>query len=109
MLGLELGIKPILGDQRMLHPGKRLWARTILWIIILVFAIMVPFGLALETLLHALPNQAPFQFLAHVAAALIVLAAYYLLVRLGEGRDPTELALTSAPIGILAGDRKSVV
>ena len=103
MLGLELGIKPVLGDQRMLHPGKWLWARTILWIIILVFAIMIPFGLALETLLHAPPNQALFQFLAHVAGALIVLTAYYLLVRLGEGRDPTELALASAPIGILVG------
>jgi len=103
MFGLDLGIKPVLGDRRMLHPGKRLWARTLCWIVILVFAIMLPFGLVLETLLRVLPNEAPFQFLAHLAGALIVLAAYYVLVQLGEGRVPTELAVASAPLGILAG------
>ncbi|GAA0265229.1 CPBP family intramembrane metalloprotease [Alteraurantiacibacter aestuarii] len=103
MFGLQFGIQPVLGNQRILRPGRWLWARALVWIVILIFAVMIPFGLASEWLSNALPDQPGFQFLAHGAGAVIVLSCYALLVRIGEARAPSEIALASAPMGLLAG------
>lgn len=103
MLGPSLMIEPALGFQRILQEGKFLRIRTLAWILVLCFAIVLPFGLILENLSHALPKQHSWQFLAHIAGALTVLAAYYVLVLLGEKRKPSEISLSSAPFGILAG------
>ncbi len=91
---------PVLG---ILRPGKRLWLRSLGWIIVLIFAIMLAFGLGGEAISHALPSQPAFQFMAKLAGALIVLLAYTALVRLGERRWPAELAVSAAPVGILSG------
>jgi uncharacterized protein len=100
---LRWGIQPELGDHRVLRPGKWLPARAIGWALVLVFAIALAFGTGLETLAHALPQQPAPQFVAQAAGACITLGAYAALVRLGEARNPSELGLRAAPIGILAG------
>jgi len=103
MFGLAIGIQPDLGNQRVLRPGRWLWGRALIWIVILIFAVMIPFGLGSEWLLKSLPHRPGFQFLAHGAGAVIALGFYALLVKFGEGRMPSELALASAPFGVIAG------
>jgi membrane protease YdiL (CAAX protease family) len=100
---MTMGMRPELGDRRILGPGKWLPARAIGWTILLFFAIVLAFGPVSESLAHALPVQAAYQFLPLLAAAGLALAAYALLVRLGEARWPAELGLRAAPAGILAG------
>jgi membrane protease YdiL (CAAX protease family) len=57
----------------------------------------------METLAHALPRQPAYQFFAKLCGALIVLGTYTVLVRIGERRTLTELALTAAPAGLAMG------
>ena len=97
------GIRLELGDKRILRPGRWLPARSLLWMAVLIFAIMLAFGLGIETLAHALPRQPAYQFFAKLCGALIVLGTYAVLVRIGERRTPTELALTAAPAGLATG------
>ena len=103
MFTLDWGTQPVLGDQRILRPGKWLPLRSLCWMVVMIFAIVLAFGPGMEALSHSLPKQPVYQFLAKVSGALIVLGAYGVLVRLGERRLPSELALTTAPFGILAG------
>ena len=103
MFTLDWGMQPVLGDQRILRPGKWLPLRSLCWMVVMIFAIVLAFGPGMEALSHSLPKQPVYQFLAKVSGALIVLGAYGVLVRLGERRLPSELALTAAPFGILAG------
>lgn len=97
------GIQAELGCRRILHPGKWLPARVIGWTVFLIFAIVLTFGPAMEALTHALSKQAALQFLAHAIGTCIVLGAYALLVKVGEDRNPSELAPRNAPAGLLAG------
>ena len=97
------GIKPALGDHRVLRSGTWLPARAIAWGVALVFTIALAFGPGMEALAHALPQQPAFQFVAHTAGACIVLVTYAALVRVGEARNPSELDLRAAPGGILMG------
>jgi membrane protease YdiL (CAAX protease family) len=97
------GIRPELGDQRILRPGRWLPARAIGWLVALVFAIVLAFGPAMEALSHGLPSRPALQFVAHAVGAITVLAAYATLVRLGENRTPTELSVWKAPAGVFAG------
>jgi hypothetical protein len=71
--------------------------------VVMIFAIALAFGPGMEVISHSLPKQPVYQFLAKASGALIVLGTYWVLVRLGEKRVPSELALTSAPLEILAG------
>ncbi len=103
MSTLEWGIQPVLGDQRILRAGKWLPVRSLCWMVVMIFAIALAFGPAMEAISHSLPKQPLYQYLAKASGALIVLSTYWVLVRLGERRVPSELALTSAPLGILAG------
>ncbi len=57
----------------------------------------------METLLHALPKSPAYEFVARCVGAVSVLSAYFVLVRLGEGRSPTELSLVVAPREIIFG------
>jgi membrane protease YdiL (CAAX protease family) len=100
---MSLGIQPQLGYRRVLRPGKWLPARAIGWVATLIFAIVLAFGPGMEALSHALPDQPMPQFVAHLAGACIVLASYALLVRMGEARNPVELDLRAAPLGIATG------
>lgn len=97
------GFRPVLGDQRILRPGRWLPVRSLGWMVVLIFAIVLAFGPGMEALSHLLPKQPVYQFLSKVSGALIVLGAYHIFVRMGEGRQPSELALAAAPVGILAG------
>lgn len=97
------GIQPDLGVRRVLRPGKWLPARAIGWLVTLVFAIVLAFGPTMEALSDALPSTPELQFVAHATGAIIILAAYATLVRLGEHRSPTELSMRAAPLGIFAG------
>jgi membrane protease YdiL (CAAX protease family) len=99
----QWGIAPALGDRRILSADKWLWLRAVGWMVALMFAIALTFGPSMEALVHTLPDQPKFQFLAHASGAVIVLATYALLVRLGEDRNPTELSIKAAPLGLLAG------
>lgn len=103
MLTLNRGMQPDLGAQRILRPGKWLPLRSLCWMVVMIFAIVLVFGPGMEALSHALPKQPVYQFFAKVSGALIVLGAYWLLVRLGERRAPSELALKAAPIDIFIG------
>lgn len=100
---INWGIQPALGDRLILRSGKWLPARAIAWGVALVFAIALAFGPSMEALAHALPEQPAFQFLVHAAGACIVLFAYAVLVKLGEGRNPSELDPLVAPGGIVVG------
>ncbi len=97
------GIPPNLGSGRVLHAGKWLWVRAIGWIISLIFVIMLVFGLSVEALGELLPKQPAPQFVVQVTGACLVLMAYAVLVRFGEGRAPDELSLRAAPLGVLTG------
>jgi membrane protease YdiL (CAAX protease family) len=100
---MRWGMQPVLGDQRILHAGMWRPARSLGWMVVLIFAIVLAFGPGMEAISHSLPKQPAYQFLAKVSGALIALGAYCVLVRLGEHRQPSELALAAAPIGIFAG------
>ncbi|WP_419252850.1 lysostaphin resistance A-like protein [Caulobacter sp. ErkDOM-YI] len=92
-----------LGDRRALHPGGLRWLRSMGWMLALVLAVALVFGPSFEFLLHRLPKDPAWQWLGHLLGALLILATYALLVRLGEDRTPSELALKPAPLGLLAG------
>ncbi len=92
-----------LGDQGIIRPGGWRAARSLAWMVAMVFAIMLAFGPAVEALSHSMPAQPAFRFLAKAVGALIVLGTYAVLVRLGEKRWPQEIAPAAAPFGIIAG------
>ncbi|MBV8687388.1 MAG: CPBP family intramembrane metalloprotease [Alphaproteobacteria bacterium] len=106
-----------LGDRRVLAPGKWRWLRAIAWGVLLFFLLLVGAGFAglaagwvaaggHATAMLLSPQFAPGQ-VSLVAAAVASLALYVGLVRLGEDRRPSELALRPAavelPLGLLLG------
>ena len=82
-----------LGDRRVLHPGRWRWLRSLAWLVLLFFLTAAAFGLPLQAAVDRLPSG---DGAAGLAARLIACAAalgcYALAVRLGEGRQPSELA-----------------
>jgi membrane protease YdiL (CAAX protease family) len=102
-MNIGWGIPLELGSRRVLRPGKWLPARAIGWAVAMIFAIVLAFGPLLEAIAHRLPSTQGMQFAAHAVGALVVLAAYAALVKIGEGRTPAEISLRTAPGGILAG------
>lgn len=95
-----------LGGRRVLAPGKLLWLRALAWGVALFFALLVAAGLAGlavnfaaaggQVMALALSPQQPAGQLGLVAMAVVTLGAYAGLVRLGENRRPSELALRPA-------------
>jgi len=70
----------------------------------LFVAIAMSFGPAMSELRKLLPaDAAALHFLARCAGALIALGAYALLVKLGEGRSPREIAIRPALGQMLVG------
>ena len=86
-----------LGDRRVLHPGRWRWLRSLAWLVLLFFLTAAAFGLPLQAAVDRLPSG---DGAAGLAARLIACAAalgcYALAVRLGEARQPSELALRPA-------------
>ena len=93
-----------LGDQRVLRPGKVLWLRSLLWMIGFTFLLVLSFGPLGETLKSLAPAaDLPLQFAVQCLGAGIALAVYVLLVRLGEDRWPSELAIKPMLPELLTG------
>jgi uncharacterized protein len=94
----------VLGDRRVLKAGRLRWLRAVAWMVSLAFLIALSFGPAMEGIRTLLPKDDPrIGFAVNVTGALIALAAYVLLVRVGEDRLPDELAPTPAPSHLLVG------
>ena len=93
-----------LGDRRFLAPGRLRWLRACGWMIALFFLVALGSGLAMRGLQLVLPKGDPHIALAiNLAGSVLALAAYALLVRLGEDRLPDELAPAPALIQLAIG------
>lgn len=93
-----------LGGHRILREGRLRWLRALVWMVTLVFLVAIAFGPAMEGVRDSLPTKsAPLQFLTRCLGAAIALAAYAVLVRLGEGRTPREIAIKPAAVQLVMG------
>lgn len=97
------GFSPALGERRILRAGKWLPARSLGWMLFLIFAIMLAFGPTVEALSHQTSMEPPFRFLVKAIGAVIVLGSYAFLVKIGEDRSPSELDILAVPAGLFAG------
>ena len=101
---LRWGVPIALGNQRVLREGRLRWLRAIAWMVALVFIIAIAFGPTMEAVLDLLPKDDPrLVFLTRCVGAAIALSAYALLVRLGEARTPSEIAIRPAIGQLLVG------
>jgi len=92
------------GDRRVLHNGRWLWLRSLAWLVLLFFLTAAAFGLPLQAGVDLLPpERADLQFGATLIASACALVLYALAVKLGEGRQPSELALGPASKGLALG------
>lgn len=92
------------GERRILHDGRRLWLRTLAWLVLLFFLTAAAFGLPLQAGVDLLPpERTDLQFGATLLASTCALVLYAFAVRLGEGRQPSELALRPALKGLAVG------
>lgn len=88
----------------MLRDGRLRWLRATAWMVTLFVVIGMSFGPAMSGIRALLPADADvLHFLTRCAGALIALGAYALLVQLGEGRSPREIAIGPALGQTLAG------
>lgn len=98
------GVPLALGEQRVLREGRLRWLRATVWMVALFFAVATSFGPAMSAVRELLPKDAAsLHFLTRCAGAVIALGAYALLVRLGEGRSPREIAIKPALGQLLIG------
>lgn len=94
----------VLGTRRILRPGSLRWLRSLAWMLLLGFLIVLAFGPAMQAIAQHLPRGDPRSgFVGSAASALLALAAYALLVRLGEDRRADEFAPRFAIVELLAG------
>lgn len=93
-----------LGERRVLRPGRLRWLRALVWMIALFFICIAAFGTSMQIIQQIVPkSEVELRFLGHCAGVLIALGVYTLLVRLGEARLPSELALRPALRETLVG------
>ncbi|WP_206436054.1 CPBP family intramembrane glutamic endopeptidase [Altericroceibacterium xinjiangense] len=93
-----------LGRLRVLKPGRLRWLRALAWMIALFFICIATFGASMEIIQQLIPkSELGLRFLGHCIGVLIMLGIYSLLVRLGEARWPTELAIRPAPFEPFSG------
>ncbi len=94
-----------LGDAGVLAPGRWRWLRTLGWTVVMLAAMVALLAMQAVARKFAVPHP----MLVTIALASLVLAyvAYYALVRFGERRRVTEIALAALPrdlgIGVLIG------
>jgi len=95
----------VLGDKGILRDGRLAWARSLAWMVAMLVVVVAI--LSLQPAVKSLfPGDAITLGMAFVCT-LLAYAAYFAMVRLGEGRWPSELAI--APLlreyltGFLAG------
>ncbi|KGM02813.1 membrane protein [Cellulomonas cellasea DSM 20118] len=92
-----------LGERRVLHPGRFRWLRALGWAPALLFGMTLAFGPPIEALGGLLPDTEAVTFLVRALGAAVALGAYALLVRAGEDRAPSELALRPALPSLAVG------
>ena len=81
----------------MLHPGRRLWLRAVVWLVLMFFLTAAAFGLPLQAAAdHLPPGNRVAQLLGIIVAGTIALSCYVVAVRLGEARWASELGLRRA-------------
>lgn len=98
------GAHMVLGDRRVLGPGRLRWLRALAWMVALFFLCIAAFGTSMQLIQQIVPkNEVELRFVGQCAGVLIALGLYALLVRLGEARLPTELSLRPALKETLAG------
>ena len=101
---IRWGLPIELGNLRILREGRLRWLRATGWMVALAFIIPLAFGPAMEAVRDLLPkDHGPLQFLTRCIGAAIALGAYAVLVRLGEARNPREIAIKPALIQTLVG------
>lgn len=92
------------GERRILHDGRWLPLRSLAWLVLLFYLTAAAFGLPLQAGVDLLPpERADLQFAATLIASACAFVVYALAVRLGEGRQPNELALRPALKGLVVG------
>ncbi|XQA62573.1 hypothetical protein ACM9XD_04210 [Xanthomonas sacchari] len=85
----------VLGEARILQPGRVRWLRALLWAIALL-ALMIVVATAVPLLCARLLPPGADRF-APYATALTAAVFYAIAVRLGERRWPAELAWRARP------------
>lgn len=104
MDGVRRGVPVVLGNRRVLHPGRLRWLRALSWAVALVFLIALAFGTVTDALGRMVPAQHPVLALAaRCAGVLVAVAVYAVAVRVFEGRPVTELAPKPALASVAAG------
>jgi membrane protease YdiL (CAAX protease family) len=94
----------VLGESGVLVPGRLLWLRAIVWLVFSIFALAFLFGVTSDLIGKALPQDGDIlAFIARCSGPIAALAAYTVLVRIGEARQPAELALKPAASELLVG------
>lgn len=93
-----------LGARRVLRPGRLRWLRALAWAVLLFVVVVASAMTTTQVLINLLPADAgASKLLAYVASVLVGLGVYTLAVRLGEARQPTEIALRPMLPQLLAG------
>ncbi|AJP71038.1 CPBP family intramembrane glutamic endopeptidase [Sphingomonas hengshuiensis] len=105
----------ILGDARVLHPGKLRWLRALAWMVALTFLVGLTYiGVAQAAMriavaatggVFTLPSAVPpeLRLVVTIVAAVVGLGVYALAVRYGEKRRAEELALRAMPGELIGG------
>ena len=98
------GVPVQLGERRVLHRGRWLWLRAMVWLLLVLFLTAAAFGVPLQAAVDLLPpgNEA-LEVVGLLVACAAALGCYALAVRLGEGRGARELALRPALFGLVVG------
>jgi len=97
------GVPVALGDGRVLHPGMLRWLRALGWMVLSGFVCALAFALPHSGMSALLPDTEPAAAAAVSVGAVVALIAYWLLVRFGEAREASEIALKAAPLGLALG------
>lgn len=83
-----------LGDARVLAPGRWRWVRALVWMaVLLVIEIAI---LSLQSIVASLRPDPDLRLAMAFVCAILAYGAYALLVRAGEGRRATEVAVRPA-------------
>ena len=90
-----------LGDRRILGPGRWRWVRALVWMVVLL-AIEIGI-LSLQSIVASRHPDPDLRLAMAFVCAVLAYGAYALLVRAGEGRDATEIAIRPALREIEAG------
>ena len=94
----------VLGNSRLLKPGRLGWLRSLGWMIGLFALVLLAVGPGMTVVRYVLPTGTPqLAFLSNITSGVIAVSVYALLVRFGEDRQPHELEIKAAPAQLAVG------